>query len=208
MDADSGRRGSEKQSKNGSWYLVIPAGAMKRAQTRRRAFATRRAAQSALTRTLRDLTDQTYVAPVRQMFGITSSPLAAGDQTQHLPQLRPQHPDPRDFESDCGWPRCSRSRRPCSTRCTRTPPRARPSEQMRARTWTGEQIARFLDATADSRYSPLWRLIATTGLRRGESLGLRWDGHGPGRGTPFGQPHARPGRRLPGPRHRHGLGDT
>ena len=55
------------------------------------------------------------------------------------------------------------------------PPRARPSEQVRARTWTGEEIARFLDATADSRYSPLWRLIATTGLRRGEALGLFWN---------------------------------
>jgi hypothetical protein len=72
MDTDSGRRGSVKQSKNGSWYFVVdttPAGAMKREQTRRRGFATRRAAQSALTRTLRDLTDQTYVAPARQMFG-------------------------------------------------------------------------------------------------------------------------------------------
>ena len=55
------------------------------------------------------------------------------------------------------------------------PPRARPSEQVRARTWTGEEIARFLDATADSRYCPLWRLIATSGMRRGEALGLRWD---------------------------------
>ena len=55
------------------------------------------------------------------------------------------------------------------------PPRGRPSERVRARTWTGEEIARFLDATADSRYSPLWRLIATTGMRRGEALGLRWD---------------------------------
>jgi integrase len=55
------------------------------------------------------------------------------------------------------------------------PPRGRPTERVRARTWTGEEIARFLDATADSRYSPLWRLIATTGMRRGEALGLRWD---------------------------------
>lgn len=55
------------------------------------------------------------------------------------------------------------------------PPRARPSERPRARTWTGEEIAHFLEATAGSRYLPLWRLIATTGLRRGEALGLRWD---------------------------------
>ncbi len=38
-------------------------------QTRRRGFATRRAAQSALTKTLRELGDQTYVAPQRQSLG-------------------------------------------------------------------------------------------------------------------------------------------
>ena len=59
MDTGSGRRGSVTQSKNGSWYFVVdttPAWAVKREQTRRRGFATRRAAQSAQTRTLRDLT--------------------------------------------------------------------------------------------------------------------------------------------------------
>lgn len=38
-------------------------------QTRRRGFASRRAAQSALTKTLRELGDQTYVAPQRQSLG-------------------------------------------------------------------------------------------------------------------------------------------
>ena len=77
MDTDSGRRGSVKQSKNGSWYYVVdttPAGAIKREQTRRRGFATRRAAQAALTRTLRDLTDRTYVDRRVRCSGITSSP--------------------------------------------------------------------------------------------------------------------------------------
>ena len=72
METNVGRRGSVKQSKNGTWYFVVdttPAGAIKRIQTRRRGFPTRRAAQSALTRTLRDLADQTYVAPTRLTFG-------------------------------------------------------------------------------------------------------------------------------------------
>lgn len=44
----------------------------------------------------------------------------------------------------------------------------------RARAWTSEQISTFLDHVADDRWAPMWRLLATTGMRRGESLGLRW----------------------------------
>ena len=226
MDIDSGRRGSVKQSKNGSWYFVVdttPAGAVKREQTRRRGFTTRRAAQSALTRTLRDLTDQTYVAPVRQTFGdylvatwlpaitatirpstfdsyarnirihvIPKAVAMAPLQQVTAPMLNALYGDllagatrralsPRSvayvhtilhraFRDAVRWNLIVRN--PADQA---DPPRARPSEQVRARVWTGEEIARFLDATVDSRYSPLWRLIATTGLRRGEALGLRWD---------------------------------
>jgi integrase len=42
------------------------------------------------------------------------------------------------------------------------------------RVWTIEQVRLFLDETADTPLGPLWRLLATTGLRRGEGLGLRW----------------------------------
>lgn len=35
------------------------------------------------------------------------------------------------------------------------PPRARPSERVRARTWTGAEVARFLEVTNDSRFAPL-----------------------------------------------------
>jgi integrase len=55
------------------------------------------------------------------------------------------------------------------------PPRARPAEQVRERTWTSGDVARFLRLTSSSRYSALWRLIAATGMRRGEALGLGWD---------------------------------
>jgi integrase len=40
--------------------------------------------------------------------------------------------------------------------------------------WTPAQVSAFLDLAADDRWSALWRLAATTGLRRGELAGLRW----------------------------------
>jgi integrase len=43
-----------------------------------------------------------------------------------------------------------------------------------ARYWTAEQVGKFLSATTDDRLGPLWLTIATTGLRRGEALALRW----------------------------------
>ncbi len=42
------------------------------------------------------------------------------------------------------------------------------------RTWTKEQLKAFLDSVKDDRLHPLWHLIAMTGMRRGEALGLRW----------------------------------
>jgi integrase len=41
-------------------------------------------------------------------------------------------------------------------------------------TWTVAQIHRFLEHVADDRLKALWLLLITTGMRRGEVLGLRW----------------------------------
>jgi integrase len=41
--------------------------------------------------------------------------------------------------------------------------------------FTPAQMAALIDATADDRIGPLVVLSATTGLRQGEALGLRWD---------------------------------
>ena len=41
-------------------------------------------------------------------------------------------------------------------------------------TWTGPQLAAFIERTANDRYGPAWFFLATTGCRRGEALGLRW----------------------------------
>jgi integrase len=40
--------------------------------------------------------------------------------------------------------------------------------------WTAENVATFLDHTAEDRLGPLWLLLAETGMRRGEALALRW----------------------------------
>ena len=41
--------------------------------------------------------------------------------------------------------------------------------------WTLEQFAAFLDSTVSYLLDARWGLAATTGLRRGELCGLRWD---------------------------------
>ncbi len=43
------------------------------------------------------------------------------------------------------------------------------------RTWTVPEARRFLSVTANDRFGPLWLLLLSTGLRRGEALGLRWE---------------------------------
>jgi len=42
-------------------------------------------------------------------------------------------------------------------------------------TWTADEARRFLAATAGERHGVAWALMLSTGLRRGEVLGLRWD---------------------------------
>jgi hypothetical protein len=41
--------------------------------------------------------------------------------------------------------------------------------------WSAATLRRFLEATADDELFPLWFFLATTGTRRGEALGLRWN---------------------------------
>jgi integrase len=48
------------------------------------------------------------------------------------------------------------------------------AEKTPPRSWTREQLAVFLEATADARFGVLWHVMATTGIRRGEALGLEW----------------------------------
>jgi site-specific recombinase XerD len=54
------------------------------------------------------------------------------------------------------------------------PPRKKGDGTKEMQTWSCEQLRAFLCAAANDRLSPLWHLIALTGMRRGEAIGLRW----------------------------------
>ena len=40
--------------------------------------------------------------------------------------------------------------------------------------WQSDTVRTFLELTRDDAEWPVWVLLATTGLRRDEALGLRW----------------------------------
>jgi integrase len=54
------------------------------------------------------------------------------------------------------------------------PPRAKDARTPEMQTWSAAELARFLGAVQGSRHRSAWLVIATTGMRRGECLGLRW----------------------------------
>ena len=54
------------------------------------------------------------------------------------------------------------------------PPRARKSGEETMETWTPEQLRTFVEAVSMDRLQALWLTLITTGLRRGEIAGLRW----------------------------------
>ena len=56
------------------------------------------------------------------------------------------------------------------------PPRNSGGVARRVRAWDAETVARFLarSAAEAERWHPAWVVLATTGARRGEVLGLRW----------------------------------
>jgi integrase len=53
-------------------------------------------------------------------------------------------------------------------------PPAERTDREKVKAWTAEQLAWFLAADTDDRDRTIWRLLAATGMRRGECLGLRW----------------------------------
>lgn len=42
------------------------------------------------------------------------------------------------------------------------------------KTWTAGQLDTFLETAREHRHSALWWILGTTGMRRGEALGLKW----------------------------------
>lgn len=59
-------------------------------------------------------------------------------------------------------------RNPCDTA---DPPSKRTPEM---RVWTSEQLRAFAQSVEADRWAAVWLLLASTGMRRGEVLGLRW----------------------------------
>lgn len=57
---------------------------------------------------------------------------------------------------------------------TADPPSVRASRPPVFRVWTPAELARFLESAEGDPLYPAFHLAATTGLRRGELLGLRW----------------------------------
>jgi integrase len=55
------------------------------------------------------------------------------------------------------------------------PPKSAGDGHDKLRVWNAEQLAAFLAAVEDDRLFALWRLLAATGMRRGEALGLGWE---------------------------------
>jgi integrase len=53
------------------------------------------------------------------------------------------------------------------------PPKHRPLDR-ELTTWTAAELRRFLDSVRGDDLEALWVVLATTGLRRGEALGVRW----------------------------------
>lgn len=221
--AGTGRRGSIRQSVNGTWFFVVditqPGG--ERRQTRRRGFATRREAQRELTRVLTSVDDRAYVEPKRQTVAtfLTETWLPAVEHTikpstfesyrrnvrlhvsgRAIGRRRLQNLGPADLNAlyallltgdDEHRPLSPRSVAYIATILHRSlrdavrwhaivrnpadaadPPRSTGKPEMR--TWTAQELSRFLTGIAEDRLAGAWWLLATTGMRRGEVLGLRW----------------------------------
>ncbi len=54
-------------------------------------------------------------------------------------------------------------------------PKRKKSERYEAKIWSPQQLADFLDFVRSDELFPMWRVMAWTGIRRGEALGLMWD---------------------------------
>ena len=54
------------------------------------------------------------------------------------------------------------------------PPKVSAEHSEKLPAWSGEQLAAFLKSVSGDRLFALWRLLAMTGMRRGEALGLQW----------------------------------
>lgn len=120
---------------------------------------------------------------VPELAGITRHAVAAADRRAQQPKPAPKDPGLSNrmvryvhtivhaaLRDAMRWNRVTRNVADAAS-----PPPQASTRQGRHITWTGEQLGRFLDFVADSPYLPAWLFLATSGSRRGEVLGLKWD---------------------------------
>jgi hypothetical protein len=72
------------------------------------------------------------------------------------------------------------------------PPRTRAAMTHEMKTWSAKELQAFLVSTRDTRFYPLWLLLASTGMRRGDawgSAGRTWTRRTPG--SPSGRTWSR-----------------
>lgn len=62
----------------------------------------------------------------------------------------------------------------CNVAEAADPPRASTYRSHDLPTWSATQVRAFLHGVRDERLWTLWLLLSSTGMRRGEALGLRW----------------------------------
>ena len=55
------------------------------------------------------------------------------------------------------------------------PPQVKGTGNREMKTWEAGQLKGFLEVTHDDPLNSLWHVLAMTGMRRGEGLGLRWE---------------------------------
>ena len=55
-----------------------------------------------------------------------------------------------------------------------SPPSAKSARPPEMKWWTPEELRHFLEESADHEYGTIFRLLAMTGMRRGEAVGLPW----------------------------------
>jgi integrase len=220
-------QGSIRKDDSGAWFFVIDINGLhgKRRQVKRRGFATKKAAQAALTALNGDVQRETFVAPLRstlgqfliddwlparsvslrpstvvcyeqvirnyivptvgsvrqqavdgamlnRLYGELLATGRTGNRRNAGPGLsvktvrNPQGVLTRAFRDGVRWGHLQRN--PCDAA---DPPKGASPEM---KVWSSDQLRTFSQSVAAHRWSAVWSLMSTTGMRRGEVLGLRW----------------------------------